>query len=345
MKDFAKVKNLYIGKDYPISVQTMWDRPISKDELPSILKRIDLLKKMGADLIRFSYSALTDKDTFKNLCTHSSLPIVADIHFDYKMAMEAIESGASKIRINPGNIGDKWKTEEIVKKALDNQVAIRIGLNSGSLPKDSKTDDKALIMVNSAEEYLSWFDSWNFDNTVVSLKSTSVEDTIRANEIFRNKFTIPLHLGITEAGGIVTSSVRSTIAFYKLLSKGIGETLRYSITGPIEKEVQAGVELLRTLGLRKDSIKIIACPRCERNSFDTHSFLEEVEERLLSINKNISVAIMGCTVNGPGEAKSADIAISGINDEISLYKKGKLINKINKEDAVSAFFELVENYE
>ncbi len=334
-----------IGKDLPVLVQTMYDSAIPHDKatLEQLLRRIGSLNAMGCDILRFSYPNLDDHDSFSWLCKHSPIPLVADIHFDYTLALDAIACGAHKIRINPGNIGARWKVNEVVKSALDHNVAIRIGLNSGSLPKGDES--MPLLMSNSALEYLSWFESLGFYNSVVSLKASDVETTYEANRLFASYSGYPIHLGVTEAGSVVSSVTRSTWALGRLLSQGIGNTLRISITGDIETEVQAGVELLRTLGLRKGGIRIVSCPRCGRHSFDSQGFLQSIEKDLLTVQKALTVAIMGCQVNGPGEAKHADIAITGIGRDIFLYEKGKLVRKVKLEEAREAVLEAVRNAE
>jgi len=337
----AKVGDINIGKGYPISIQTMYDSPIphSKEDLDDLLKRMNNLKLMGCDIMRFSYPKDDDRQAFTYLNEKSTMPLVADIHFDFKLAIAAIECGFSKIRINPGNIGARWKVDEVVRAAKDNGAAIRIGLNSGSLPKGigNHTD----IMVENALKYIEWFEELNFYNTVVSLKSTNLEETRIANESFSSLSNYPLHIGVTEAGSVVSSVARSTWVLGNLIQKGIGDTIRVSITGEIEDEVFAAVEILRTLGLRKKGVRIISCPRCGRNSFDSIGFLNSIEKDLLTLDKDISVAIMGCQVNGPGEAKEADYAITGIGNKVFLYKKGELSLEVDVNDAKKALLEAI----
>ena len=339
----ATARNLKIGGDAPVRVQTMYDSALIGADAGKIAERIALLSNMGCDLIRFSFVSSLDAPVFKEICARSVIPVVADIHFDYKMALLALECGADKIRINPGNIGAKWKTEEVVRAANDRGAAIRIGLNTGSLPKGHENENAVDLMVNTALDYIDDFERWGFNNTVVSLKSSDIDNSIKAARLFKSKCDYPFHLGITEAGSAVTSAVRSTWALGTLLSEGIGDTLRVSINGSIEDEVIAGVEILRTLGLRKDGVRIVACPRCGRHTFDSQGFLSKVQNRLLSLDKTISVAIMGCSVNGPGEAKSADYAITGIGRKIFLYKKGVLFREVDEKDAEKALFEAIEN--
>jgi len=340
----ARVGKLNIGKGNPIWIQTMYDCPLPHgvEELDALIRRLSSLHAMGCDIIRFSYPSVEDHDAFSYLCSHSPMPVVADIHFDYACALDAIACGAQKIRINPGNIGARWKVDEVVRCAKDHDVAIRIGLNSGSLPREGSSDIKER-MVKSALQYLSWFESLGFFNSVVSLKASDPELTYQANKLFARECQYPLHLGVTEAGSVVSSVTRSTWALGRLLSEGIGDTVRISITGPIETEVQAGVELLRTLGLRKGGIRVVSCPRCGRNSFDTQSFLQSVEGDLLKIDKDLTVAIMGCQVNGPGEASTSDIAITGIGKSVFLYKKGKLFCEVRREDAKATLLKAIED--
>ncbi len=343
----VKVGDLYIGGSSPISVQTMYDIALCNLE-NDFEKRMLTLKSMGCDIIRFSYPNVNEHDDLCKVTKMCPMPVVADIHFDWHTAMDAMDCGVSKIRINPGNIGAKWKTQEIVKKAKDNQIAIRIGLNSGSLPTtEQKINAKTgmtNLMVNTALEYISWFEELGFYNTVVSLKASSVNTSIEVAKEFSQKSDYPLHLGITEAGSVVSSCVRTTWALGELLVNGIGDTIRYSITGSIENEVYAGVELLRTLGLRKKGIRIVSCPMCGRKSFDTQKFLKEVEPSLLSFDKDLTVAIMGCQVNGPGEAKNANIAISGIGNKVYLYKDGLLYKELDNLKAKEELLLAVAEY-
>ncbi|MGE4454714.1 MAG: flavodoxin-dependent (E)-4-hydroxy-3-methylbut-2-enyl-diphosphate synthase [Sphaerochaeta sp.] len=337
------IGNKLLGRGMPVLVQTMYDSAIPHDEaeLDALIRRIGTLNAMGCDVIRFSYPSKEDHEAFRYLCEKSPIPVVADIHFDYKLALDALACGAHKIRINPGNIGAKWKVEEVVKSAKDMGRAIRIGLNSGSLPRGDEPTDQ--LMSNTALTYLSWFEQWGFTNTVVSLKASDTNLTIQANRMFASKSPYPLHLGVTEAGSLISAVTRSTWALGQLLSDGIGNTIRISITGDIESEVQAGVELLRTLGLRKKGIRVVSCPRCGRHSFDSQGFLASVEQELLTIDKDLTVAIMGCQVNGPGEAKAADLAITGLGNSIFLYEKGKLVKKVTQSEAKAAFLEAIEH--
>ena len=334
----VKVGPLLIGGNAPVSVQTMYDIPLSKLE-EKFSSRMGVLKAMGCDIIRFSYPDVREHDALCKVVRLCPMPVVADIHFDYKNALDAMDCGVAKIRINPGNIGERWKTEEVVRKALDKGVAIRIGLNSGSLPHEGREKGTVNLMVDTALEYISWFENLGFYNTVVSLKASDSALSYEAAREFSRRSDYPMHLGVTEAGGVVSSCVKSTWTLGRLLEQGIGGTIRYSITGSIEDEVQAGAELLRTLRLRKGGMRIVSCPMCGRCSFNSQGFLREVEHELLATGKDICVAIMGCQVNGPGEAKGADIAVTGIGNKVYLYMNGEIYKEI---DAASAREELLK---
>jgi len=340
----VKVGPLTIGADAPVSVQTMYDIPLSKLE-ENFGSRMAVLKAMGCDIIRFSYPDVREHEMLCKVVKTCPMPVVADIHFDYKNALDAMDCNVAKIRINPGNIGERWKTEEIVRKAKDTGTAIRIGLNSGSLPKSNGEKDMVDLMVDTALEYISWFENLGFYNTVVSLKASDSTLSYEAARRFAEKSDYPLHLGVTEAGGVVSSCVKSTWTLGRLLSQNIGNTIRYSITGSIEDEVQAGVELLRALGLRKGGMKIVSCPMCGRCSFNSQGFLKEVEHELLASGKDMCVAIMGCQVNGPGEAKGADLAVTGIGNKVYLYKKGEVYREIKAQDAKKELLKAIEEYD
>lgn len=338
------VRTMEIGGKAPVRVQTMYDDKICNIDPSIVVNRINKLALEGCDIIRFSYVSSSDRENFSYISSHSPIPVVADIHFDYRLAMESIDAGADKIRINPGNIGAKWKVREIVEKAKDNNKAIRIGLNSGSLPKHKESEDEVGIMVDTALSYISDFENWGFYNTIVSLKSSDVDKTIECARLFKKRCDYPFHLGVTEAGGPITSSVRSTWALGNLLNEGIGDTIRVSINGSIEDEVLCANEILRTLGLKKKGVRIIACPRCGRHTFDSHSFLNLVQSRLLSLDKNITVAIMGCSVNGPGEAHNADYAVTGNGRKVFIYKKGEVFSVVdNLSEAESLLFKALED--
>lgn len=338
----ANVGTLAIGGDNPVRVQTMYDDSIKDTDPQLVVDRINTLAAMGCDLIRFSYVSSQDGENFRYITSRSPIPVVADIHFDYRLALEAMDNGAAKIRINPGNIGEKWKTKMVVQKALDYGKAIRIGLNTGSLPRHDKSVDDVDLMVDTALEYISDFEAWGFRNTVVSLKSSDIEKTVKAARMFKERSDYPFHLGVTEAGNVITASVRSTWALGNLLKEGIGDTIRVSINGSIEDEVLCANEILRTLGLKKGGVRIVACPRCGRHTFDSQGFLSRIQNRLYTLDKDITVAVMGCSVNGPGEAHNADYAVTGNGRKIFLYSHGQLIETIEDErEAEEKLFSLL----
>ncbi|MFA5570780.1 MAG: flavodoxin-dependent (E)-4-hydroxy-3-methylbut-2-enyl-diphosphate synthase [Sphaerochaetaceae bacterium] len=340
------IGDLFIGSAHPIAIQTMYSDPLlahyNARNYEELLFSLRSWTTMGCHIIRFSYPDSSLKESFTQLCKDSPMPVVADIHFDYKLAIEAITSGAAKIRINPGNIGNKERVEQVVKTAKDHACSIRIGLNGGSLPRKLRQGDHTTAMVDTALEYLDWFEKWNFTDTVISLKDTDPLTTYNAYESIASQCSYPLHLGVTEAGGVVSAVARSSYVLGKLLEQGIGDTMRISITDDIFYEIAAAREILRTVGIERGGVNIISCPRCGRASFDSQAFLKKVERRLMEIQEPITVAIMGCQVNGPGEAEQADIAITGLGKRVFLYEKGKLVKEIDEQDAEKILFERIE---
>ncbi len=341
----VKVGSVLLGSEAPIAVQTMYGDPLRTDGdslwYDELLFTLRSWSTMGASLVRFSYPDHDLKTIFSSICRDSPVPVVADIHFDYRLAIEALESGAQKIRINPGNIGAEWKTREVVKAAKDHGAAIRIGLNGGSLPKGSASS-AAELMASSVRSYLDVFESENFFDTVVSVKHSDVDITYDAYRRVAALCDYPLHLGVTEAGSLVPSLTRSTWALGRLLSEGIGDTIRISISDDNFYEISAAKELLRTIGIEKSGVELISCPRCGRATFDSQGFVKRIEKRLLSYTSPVKVAIMGCQVNGPGEAKHADLAITGIGKKVFLYLHGKMVKEISAEHAEEELFSYLE---
>lgn len=337
-------KTLTIGGDSPVSIQTMWKEgivPVLSDEqaLSLLLKKIDSLQALGCDILRFAVPDIASADALCKIATRTSMPLVADIHYDWRLALRCLEGSVAKIRINPGNIGSKNKVASVVNACRDKGVAIRIGVNSGSFPKDiaervdSGEISRAEGLSFTAEREVSVFDELNFERYIVSMKASTIKETIDANEIFTALHPIiPLHIGVTEAGPLIGGIVKSTLAFNHLLLKGIGSTIRVSLSSSPENEIIAAREILSACGLTQGGVEIISCPRCGRNGFDVHSFVERWQNKLLSMNKNITVAVMGCTVNGPGEAKHADIGITGAENTAIIFKKGKIVHTIKNDD-------------
>ena len=342
----AQIGQLSLGSDYPIAVQTMWSEPLphhsDSQGYERLLTSLRTYATMGCNIIRFSYPDSSGKETFTRICKDSPMPVVADIHFDWKLAMEALACGAHKIRINPGNIGAKWKVEEVVRAAQDHNAAIRIGLNGGSLPLKLRQGDHAKGMIDTVLTYIDWFESWGFTNTVVSVKDTDVAVTYRAYRGIADAIDYPLHLGVTEAGGVISAVARSTWVLGRLLADGIGDTMRISITDDNEYEIAAAREIMRTVGLETNGIRIVSCPRCGRASFDSQAFLKRIQHKLLEFDAPLTVAIMGCQVNGPGEAAHADIAITGIGNRVYLYEKGVLVKEVTTDTAEAVLLARIE---
>ena len=343
-------KKIVIGGENPITVQTMWKDSIvdvfeNPSKLDSILKEINSLQMLGCDIIRF---AVPDIPSAKSLCEiaeRTSMPLVADIHFDYKLALECLKGNVAKIRINPGNIGSFENTKTVVEHCRENGVAIRIGINSGSLLKDLQEQiasgkiTRAQGLCETAVREAEIFDQLNFDQYIVSMKSSDVKETIECNQFYAQKFNNPLHLGVTEAGPLIGGVVKSSIAFSTLLNQNIGDTIRVSLSSPLENEVIAGVNILKECGKRTGGVTLVSCPRCGRIGFDVHAFVERWQNKLLSMKKDITVAVMGCVVNGPGEGKHADIGIAGGKDKVIIFKKGQIVCTVDEKDADKVFEE------
>ncbi len=338
------IRQLAIGGDAPVTVQTMWKDGITDvchnaEKLSSIIKQINTLKSLGCDIIRFAVPDTASAQGLNLIASHTDVPLVADIHFDYRLALECLKGPVSAIRINPGNIGSREHVEAVVSACRKKGVAIRIGVNSGSLPRDladaveSKNLSRAAALAQTALREAAVFDELHFSDVVVSMKASSVQETVEANEAFARLSDIPLHIGVTEAGPLITGIVRSTLAFSRLLAGGIGSTIRVSLSSSPENEVIAGREILHECGLREGGVTLISCPRCGRIGFDVHAFVERWQQELLSLKKNVTIAVMGCIVNGPGEGKHADLGIAGGGDKVIIFKKGKIIRTVPAENA------------
>ena len=343
-------KKIIIGGNNPVSVQTMWKDGIvdvceNPSKLDSILKEINNLQMLGCDIIRFAVPDIPSAKALCEIAARTSMPLVADIHFDYKLALECLKGNVAKIRINPGNIGSFENTKTVVEHCRDKGVAIRIGINSGSLPKDLQEEiacgkiSRAQGLCETAVREAEIFDKLNFDQYIVSMKSSDVKETIECNEFYAKKYNNPLHLGVTEAGPLIGGVVKSSIAFSKLLNEGIGDTIRVSLSSLAENEVIAGVNILKECGKRLGGVTLVSCPRCGRIGFDVHAFVDRWQNKLLSMKKDITVAVMGCVVNGPGEGKHADIGIAGGKDKVIIFKKGQIVRTVDEKDADKVFEE------
>ena len=336
-------------------VQTMWKDRLSFSDLEgkageALIARINNLKKMGCGLLRFGVPDLQAAEVLGNLASSVSMPLTADIHFDYKIALRCLDFPIAKIRINPGNIGSREKVEAVLSRAAALSRPIRIGVNGGSLPRDlrlevdSRRIDSAEALVIAAERELAIFREFDFKDVMVSMKASGVADTIKANRLLAKRTDVPLHIGVTEAGPLIPGTVRNTAVLMALLGEGIGDTIRVSLSDTPEKEIIAGREILRAASdlstedigrarLRQKGIRIISCPRCGRSSFDSITFTESWQNRLYCLDKDITVAIMGCAVNGPEEARHADLGITGTGNKVLIFRRGVLIRTIDAGEA------------
>jgi (E)-4-hydroxy-3-methylbut-2-enyl-diphosphate synthase len=326
----------------------MWKEPLDPAllsggaELSACIDRIEKLAAIGCRLLRFAVPDLESAERVGALAARTPMPLVADIHFDYKIALRVLDFPLAKIRINPGNIGSPEKTARVLDKCAEKKVPIRIGLNAGSLPRDlqeSRRRDElsaAEALFRAAERELAIFDRHGFYDVVVSMKASSVRETIEVNELFAARYDLPLHIGVTEAGPLIAGVARSSAALFSLLSRGIGATLRVSLSDTMENEIIAAKEILLAAD-RIAGVRIISCPRCGRYGFDTHAFVQRWQDACMKIQKNLTVAIMGCAVNGPGEAREADLGITGTGNKIIIFKRGKLVKTVDKAEADEAF--------
>ena len=330
-----KVGNVFIGGDSPITVQSMLNKP-AHDFEKSVQQAIEL-EKAGCQIIRGAIPDMEAVPLIEELKKNVSVPIVADIHFDYRLAIEAVAAGVDKVRINPGNIGSDDRVKAVVNACQKKNIPIRIGVNSGSVEKEILAKFGAPTpeaMAESAMYHASLLEKFDFDNIVISIKSSSVENMIRAYEIVAERCSYPLHLGVTEAGTARMGLIKSSAGIGSLLMHGIGDTIRVSLTDDPINEVYAGLDILKALGLKKDNVQIVSCPTCGRTKIDLIKVANEVENALRDCKKQIKVAVMGCVVNGPGEAREADIGIAGGDGCAMLFKKGEILRKIDEKDIV-----------
>ena len=338
------VGNIKVGGDNPISVQSMTNT-LTKD-VKETVNQIKQIEEAGADIVRVSCPDQDSTKALKDIIKNTSIPIVADIHFHYKRAIEAAESGAACLRINPGNIGDKKKIKEVISAAKNNNCSIRIGVNAGSLEKDLLEKYKEPCpeaLVESALRNISIVEDFDFYEFKVSVKSSDVFLSIEAYRQLSKVTDYPLHLGITEAGTFLPGSIKSSIGFGSLLMSGIGDTIRVSLSDDPVEEIKVGNEILKSLNLRNRGVKIISCPSCARQAFNVIETVKELEERLSHIKTPISLSIIGCVVNGPGEAAQTDIGITGGGKGNNmLYLNGVESKKISSDEMISKIVQLVE---
>ena len=339
----VKVGSIYVGGDSPISIQSMTNTDTR--DIKSTLNQINKLDKIGCDIIRCAVPDMEASEALKIITKESKIPVVADIHFDYKLALESIKNGVDALRINPGNIGSMERVKMVAEAAKETSIPIRIGVNSGSLKKDildkyGRVCPEALV--ESALQHVSILEKCNFNDIVISIKSSNVMQMIESYRLISEKVNYPLHLGVTEAGTTFRGTIKSSVGIGTLLAEGIGDTIRVSITGDPLQEIKIGKEILRSLGYVNEGIEFVSCPTCGRTNIDLISIAEEVEKRLLNCNKNIKVAVMGCVVNGPGEAREADIGIAGGKGEGLIFKKGEIIKKVKEEDIIDELIKEIE---
>lgn len=342
-KKKVKVGNYYIGGGEPVRVQSMLNTP--SGDFNAAVEQAKELEAAGCEIIRTTVPDTNAVKTIAALKENCNVPIVADIHFDYKMALEALAAGADKIRINPGNIGSDDKVKAVADACRNRGVPIRIGVNSGSVEKHilakygSPTPE---ALVESAMYHVGLLQKFDFDDIVISLKSSEVKTTVNAYRLMSQRCDYPLHIGVTEAGTMRMGLIKSSVGIGSLLLDGIGDTLRVSLTAPPVNEVYAGFDILKATGVRAKGANMVSCPTCGRTKINLIELAEKTENALRTYNKNITVAVMGCIVNGPGEAKEADIGIAGGNGEGLLFKKGEILRKVPED---SLFDELMNEIE
>jgi len=341
-----KVGNLFIGGSAPVVVQSMCNTDTR--DVKKTVAQIKEMQKAGCELVRVAVPDTAAAKALGKIKKQISVPLVADIHFSYELALEAIRQGIDKLRINPGNIGSLDKIKKVVGEAKKKKIPIRIGVNAGSLEKDilKKYGGQATAkgMVESAMRHIRILEKLNFRDIAISLKASDVERTVEAYKLLSKKVDYPLHIGVTEAGTIFRGTIMSSIGLGYLLYNGIGDTLRVSLTADPIEEIKVAWEILKSLGIRKRGITVTSCPTCGRTEIDLINLAKKVENALVNFDKDIHVAVMGCVVNGPGEAREADLAIVGGKGAGLIMKKGEVIKKLNESDLLKEFIKEVEKF-
>ncbi len=347
MKRFStkkvKIGNREIGGGSLILIQSMTNT--KTEDVEATVSQINRLAAAGCDIIRCAVPSMEAAEAMEEITERVSIPVVADIHFDYRLAIAAIAHGADKIRINPGNIGDRDRVRAVVEAAMEHNIPIRIGVNSGSLEKELVEKYHGVTaegLVESALDKTARIEEMGYDNLVISIKSSDVLMCVRAHEMIAERTDHPLHIGITEAGTLLSGNIRSAVGLGVILHEGIGDTIRVSLTGDPLEEVKSAKLILRTLGLRTGGIEVVSCPTCGRTQIDLIKLANQVENMVAAFPLDIKVAVMGCVVNGPGEAKEADIGIAGGNGEGLIIKRGEVVKKVPEDGLLEALrFELV----
>lgn len=338
------VGGVAIGGGAALSVQSMCNTSTADAE--ASLAQINALHKAGCDIVRLAVPDMAAAKAMERIAAESPIPVVADIHFDYRLALECVRAGVHKIRINPGNIGGADRVRAVAEACGEKGIPIRIGVNSGSIEKEllrKYGSPTAEAMVESAERHIAMLNDCGFEDICLSLKASDVPLTVGAYRLAAERFPYPLHVGVTEAGTSYMGLVQSAVGIGTLLSEGIGDTIRVSLTADPVEEIKAGIAILKAAGLRRGGVKIVSCPTCGRTQIDLISTAKEVEERLSTLKKDITVAVMGCIVNGPGEAREADFGLAGGKGEAVLFKKGEIVSKVSEADMVSALMKLIES--
>ena len=328
---------LTMGHSHDVLIQSMTNTKTT--DYNATIYQINELAKAGAHLVRLAIPDKKSLEYLSEIVKQSTVPLVADIHFDHKLALGAIDAGIAKIRLNPGNIGSQDKVKEVLLAAKKKNIAIRIGVNTGSIGESQNKVDKAMQLM---DEYLSFFESCQFQNTVVSLKSSDINTTITMNERFAMKYKYPLHLGITEAGFGQQAIVKSAIGIGAILLKGLGNTIRVSLTGDPVQEIHAASSILKALGINASGVNIISCPTCARTDINVEKLAREIELKTKDIKEKITIAVMGCVVNGPGEAMEADFGISGGKECGVIFAKGKIIKKVPEDQLVESLLDIIK---
>ena len=344
-----RVGNVTVGGDAPVSVQSMTNTDTSDCE--STIDQILRLESAGCEIIRVAVPDLESASAIREIRDAITIPLIADIHFDWRLAVAAMENGAQGIRINPGNLGGSEKLTKVVDAARLHKVPIRVGVNSGSIEKDLlkkygyPTPEKPDALIESALRNVKLLEDQDFENIKISIKSSDVLTTIAGYRLLADKTDYPLHIGVTEAGGLIAGTVKSSVALGILLFEGIGDTFRVSLTRDPVEEVRVGYELLRSLRIRERGPEMISCPTCGRTKIDLFPIAEAVEKHLQKMQTKLKVAVMGCVVNGPGEAREADIGIAGGKGVGIIFKKGKIFRKVKEEELLEVFLEELNKME
>lgn len=331
------IGNVAVGGEAPCSVQSMCSTDTR--DVPSTIAQITGLSGVGCEIVRCAVPDMDAAVALGKIKSDSPIPVIADIHFDYKLALRVLDGGIDGLRLNPGNIGDKWKVAEVVKAAAERKVPIRIGVNAGSLEKElliKYGHPTAEAMSESALGHIRILEDLNYQEIKVSLKASDVSKTVAAYRLLSDQVDYPMHIGITEAGTVFSGTIKSSVGLGILLADGIGDTMRVSLTGDPIDEVRVGYEILKSLGLRQRGVNFVSCPTCGRCQIDLIKVAEDVERRLQGIDKRITVAVMGCAVNGPGEAREADVGIAGGKGEGLVFRHGEIVRKVPEDQLADA---------